>query len=117
MIHRITLIFVRFSVVPYTALFQYWIMNILFFVKSTDRSAQIRMLQFFKEKYFIFNKFQLNFLFYCTQNEESCFKICRLLVINRALRVKFWKKYQTSADVSKYTHQCTHCLKYYSETL
>ena len=61
MIHRITLS-VRFSVVPYIALFQYWIMDILFFVKSTVRSAQIRMLQFFKEKYFIFNKFQLNFL-------------------------------------------------------
>ena len=41
---------------------------------------QIRMLQLSKEKYFIFQKVSFDFnLSFCTQNEEKCYKICRLL--------------------------------------
>ena len=31
--------------------------------------------------------------------------------------LNFRNSYQTLAHVSKYSHQCTHCLKYYFETL
>ena len=33
------------------------------------------------------------------------------------LFLNFRNNYQTLARVSKYSHQCTHCLKYYFETL
>ena len=39
------------------------------------------------------------------------------IVIISALMVKFWKEILNISQVSKYTHQSTHCLKYYSETL
>ena len=55
-------------------------MYILFKLQSTVRSMPIRMLQLSKEKYFIFQQvsFDLN-LSFCTQKEENCYKIRRLL--------------------------------------
>ena len=42
---------------------------------------QIRMLQLSKEKYFIFQLISFDFnLSFCTQNEENCYEISRLLL-------------------------------------
>ena len=39
------------------------------------------------------------------------------IVIISAEGLNFRNNYQTLAHESKYSHQCTHCLKYYFETL
>ena len=41
---------------------------------------QIRMLRLLKEKYFVLQLVSVDFaISYCTQNEESYYKTCRLL--------------------------------------
>ena len=58
-------------------------MDILFYlhVQSTVRSMQIGMLQLSKEKYFIFQLVSFDFnQSFCTQHEENCYKMCRLLL-------------------------------------
>ena len=38
---------------------------------------QIRMLRLLKENHFVFQQVSVDFaMSYCTQNEESCYKLC-----------------------------------------
>ena len=62
-------------------------MDILFYYQSTVRIMQIRMLQLFKEKYFVaFNKFKMILLCHIVPKLQN---ISSATVIISALRVKF----------------------------